>query len=96
MSKLVDEKKRIQGTDFSSIGEEERKRMTRIADLIGGNTEPALRSQVAQEAVRTVKMLNPKLTSFEEVEIGVAMIIASICNTIHYLLENDVLEYKKG
>ena len=93
MSKLEKERKRIEERDFSHISEDEHKRMLKIMALL--RDDEKLHSQIMLESFKTVKTVNPALTNSEELETGVAMVQATVAHTIHFLIDNNYLEYRK-
>ena len=95
MSLLSEERKVVEKKDFSDINKEERERMTRVSDLVSGEEYPVLRKQLMNGAIRIVKLTNPEMLPNSDMEMACAMIMGSACNAIHYLLENDVLEWKE-
>ena len=93
MSTLNEEKEKVLSEDFSDISEDEKRRMIRISNLIAGEDYPMLKMQVLTEAMKAVEMISKGKLSSDDTRTGVALIMATVCNAIHFLLENDILEY---
>lgn len=74
------------------MSQTERDDLTKVSDLLHKN--PLLWSQLTREVRETITLLNSKLDS-GEFRVAMSMIIATTANAIHYLIDNNILQYKE-